>query len=114
MDFEKGEVITNADGLASISFKKAYPTKPHPFFSTEYVKDDVIVGINSWVQDAEGNYTGINIRTKDDGGKPEANVKVLWLIFIETPTEIIADKPPEIDLKEVRALIEYAKKRKWI
>jgi len=111
---EKGEVISNADGLASISFMGVYSTKPHISFTSEYTADDVMVGIESWVQDAEGNYVGVNIRTRDDGGRPEKNVKVLWAIFIEVESEVVADKPSEVDLKEVRALIELAKKRGWI
>jgi len=78
---EKGEIISDAEGKATISFTGVYPTKPFIAFTVEYTADDIMVNIDSWVKDEAGNYIGVNIRTRDDGGRAEANVKVLWALW---------------------------------
>jgi len=79
---ERGEVTTGADGRATISFAKAYPTKPNLQLTPELdpAVDTVYPQIVSWSFDAEGKYIGATIQTSDDGGKAEANVPTHWLI----------------------------------
>jgi len=79
-----GIVTTGADGKASISFPRAYPTKPKLFLSPELPQatDVVTVQIEDWSLDVEGNYIGAIVATGDDAGKAEANVPVHWLIVL--------------------------------
>jgi len=79
---EKGSATTGADGSVSISFAKAYPTKPTPFLGGELPveTDTTFVQVNSWILDAEGRYIGMVVYAHNDAGKPVANVLVHWSI----------------------------------
>jgi len=79
---ERGEVTTGTNGRATISFAKAYPTKPNLQLTPEYDPDTdtVYAQIESWTFDAEGNYVGATICTADDWGVGEVGVLVHWVI----------------------------------
>jgi len=80
---ELGAVTTGADGKATISFAKAYPSKPKLALAPEYSQatDVVTVQIDSWSQDVAGNYIGAVVAAGDDGGKAEANVTVHYAVW---------------------------------
>jgi len=82
---EAGLGTTDASGLLSITFSKAYASKPKLIAMPDVplATDAVTTQIDSWTQDAEGNYTGCTLATADDGGKAEAGCPVIWAIVSE-------------------------------
>jgi len=79
---EAGLATTGADGVASITFLKAYPTKPKVALSPDvpHGTDVVTTQIEGWTLDAEGKYIGMAVFTGDDAGKPEPSVPVHYLV----------------------------------
>lgn len=75
---EKGIIVTDGDGLATVNFVGSYPSKPVVSLTPEYSADGVIVQIDGWI---EPPYTGMVIKSVDDGGKKEGGVPVHWLIW---------------------------------
>jgi len=83
-DTYAGQVTTNADGIATITFTEHMGTvKPCVILTPEYdpAVDTIFAQIIGWTTDAEGNYTGCTIRTTDDGGRPEASVLVHYFVI---------------------------------
>jgi len=77
-----GIVITGADGRASISFPKAYPTKPNLQLTPELdpATETVFAQKVADETDVAGNYIGAVVQTTSDAGKAIASVPVHWLI----------------------------------
>jgi len=82
---EAGIGTTDADGLLSITFVRAYTSKPKLVAVPDLplATDMVTVQIDSWTQDEAGNYIGCTLAAADDGGKPEAGAGVIWAIVSE-------------------------------
>lgn len=75
-----GSIVTDADGLATITFNHSYDHVPIVLLTPELSigTDRVSVQIDSWIGPP---YTGVFIATSDDAGKKEAGVKVHYLII---------------------------------
>lgn len=79
---ERGIATTDAYGTTTVNFVGSYTSKPIVSLTPElpHGTDVVNAQIESWVGD-QPPYTGMTIFVGDDGGKPETNVPVHWLIW---------------------------------
>jgi len=83
-DTYAGQVTTDSLGNATITFTEHMgPVKPVVILIPELdpAVDRALVQITGWIQDAEGNYTGVTIKTSDDGGRNEPSVIVHYLVI---------------------------------
>ncbi|MEM1589832.1 MAG: hypothetical protein QW175_05390 [Candidatus Bathyarchaeia archaeon] len=80
---EMGHIVTDSTGMATVTFIKAYPTKPKVALTPElsHAVDQISVQIEGWTI-SDGKYVGMALGTYDDGGKAEPNVPVHYLVFI--------------------------------
>jgi len=79
---EAGFATSGTDGLASITFSKTYPVKPKISLTPDlsHAVDCIIIQIEGWTQDVEGNYIGMNVYTANDGGRTEPNVPFHYMV----------------------------------
>jgi len=79
---ETGIVTTGADGTASITFTKPYPSKPVVALAPDipHGTDVVTVQIEGW-DIVNTDYVGMGVFTGDDAGKPEPNVPVHYAVW---------------------------------
>jgi len=69
--FEAGIVTTDANGVAQYNFSKAVSTKPIVIAIPE--GDGIVVAITQWIQDASGNYTGVQLTARKLTPTPTLN-----------------------------------------
>jgi len=79
-----GQVVTDLSGIATVTFLAHMgTTKPVVILTPELDPgtDTVYAQITGFTTDAAGNYTGFTLQASDDGGKPEPNVTVHYLVI---------------------------------